>query len=439
MLVQCTIGNYKTFKEKATLSMVASNADKKTLEAESVMAAPFNMRLLKSAVVYGANASGKSKFFDGLNFMRSLVLDSSKSGQKGEAINVVPFRLSTETEAAPSHFEVVFIKDEILYRYGFEATRRRVVSEWLFYRAKTKEVALFEREGDSFTFHFKDFAKGKLIQKENLLRDNALLLSVAAQFNDALASEVFEWFLGSKVISGLDETDYKTFSMHSSDYELPRRDICNLLVVADLGIKDIKPLKFELEDLPADVPAEMKLALKKKIEEDDLIRYFDVETTHQKYDTNLNIVGEVKFSLNNDESSGTAKFFALTAPILYVLSKGQTLFIDELDAKLHSNLVIKLLSLFNSPITNPKGAQLIFNTHNTNLLSADLFRRDQIWFTEKDRFGAASLFSLADFKTDKVRKTEAFEDNYLRGKYGAVPYLGEFDEWAKSRVELEKS
>lgn len=134
------------------------------------------------------------------------------------------------------------------------------------------------------------------------------------------------------------------------------------------------------------------------------------------------------FSLKDDESSGTRKFFALIGLILKTIDKGSVLFVDELDSKLHPNLVCKIVSFFNSKKLNPNNAQLIFNTHDTNLLSSGLFRRDQIWFTQKDKYGATKLYSLADFKTDEVRKNEAFEDNYIRGKYGAVPFLGDFED-----------
>jgi hypothetical protein len=139
--------------------------------------------------------------------------------------------------------------------------------------------------------------------------------------------------------------------------------------------------------------------------------------------------------MEDEESSGTKKFFALTGPVLDSIENGYVLVIDELDSKLHPNLVCKIVSLFNSKELNPKNAQLIFNTHDTNLLSSGLFRRDQIWFAEKDKYGASKLFSLADFKSE-VRKTENFEDNYIRGKYGAVPFLGEFDNFINFKMLL---
>ena len=166
--------------------------------------------------------------------------------------------------------------------------------------------------------------------------------------------------------------------------------------------------------------------MEKKIREDGAEYFLDVLTTHRKYDANKNHVGEIQFSLDKEESSGTKNFFAITGPILDSLENGHVLVVDELDSKLHPNLVCKIVSLFNSTKLNPKNAQLIFNTHDTNLLNAGLFRRDQIWFTEKDKYGASKLFSLADFKSD-VRKTDKFEENYIKGKYGAVPVLGNFD------------
>lgn len=168
-------------------------------------------------------------------------------------------------------------------------------------------------------------------------------------------------------------------------------------------------------------------SIKKSEEDEDAEFLSDVLTTHKKYDDNNNLVGKVNLSLDDDESFGTRKFFALTGPVLDSLENGHTLVIDELDSKLHPNLVCKIVSLFNSKEKNPKNAQLLFNTHDTNLLSSGLFRRDQVWFTEKNKFGEGKLYSLADFKSEDVRKNDPFEDNYIRGKYGAVPYLGYFD------------
>ena len=152
-----------------------------------------------------------------------------------------------------------------------------------------------------------------------------------------------------------------------------------------------------------------------------------IHATHQKFDENDMPIGSVIFSLSDDESAGTQKYFALAGPILEALANGTTLIIDELDAKLHPNLVHKIVEIFNSQKSNPNNAQLIFNTHDTNLLSEKIFRRDQIWFVEKNRYGSAQLYSLADFKTDVVRNNDNFEKNYIAGRYGAIPYLSDFN------------
>jgi AAA15 family ATPase/GTPase len=187
------------------------------------------------------------------------------------------------------------------------------------------------------------------------------------------------------------------------------------------------------------MPKELRERLIKESKEENAEIFSDIITTHKKYNNDRQFVENINFSMDDDESSGTQKFFALTGPVLNVLESGFTLVVDELDSKLHPNLICKLVSLFNSKELNPKNAQLIFNTHDTNLLSSGLFRRDQIWFTEKNKFGEARIYSLSDFKTDEVRKTEPFEDNYIRGKYGAIPFLDTFEDLIHKNLSLKNA
>ena len=428
MILQFSIKNYKTFKEKAVLSLIASNYDKETRENENIYYnEEFGLRLLKSAVIYGANASGKSKLLDAFAFMRKYVINSSKESQKGDKIDVDPFRLNSETEKESSEFEIIFVYKKVLYRYGFEVTKKRVISEWLFYKPKTKEIELFYRDNNNFDTHSRSFSKGKTIIKEGLVRDNALLLSVAAQFNDTTSINVVDWFKRLKTLSGLNESDYQSYTMSKTEDPIHKAKILNLLKAADLGIKDINLQKLDVDKLPKDLPKHLKEKILKEVHEENAQYVSDVLTIHKKYDSNGNSINNVSFSLDDDESSGTRKFFALTGPILDVIENGYTLVIDELDSKLHPNLLCSIVSLFNSKELNTKNAQLIFNTHDTNLLSTGLFRRDQIWFTDKNKYGEAKLYSLADFKSDEVKKNEPFEENYIRGKYGAVPFLGFFE------------
>ncbi len=428
MLLQFSVKNFKTFKDKVTLSLIASNYDKDTRARENIINdTTFNFRILKSAVIYGANASGKSKFLEAIAFMRHFVMNSSKESQKGESIEVDPFRLNKETESEPSEFEIVFVYKDELFRYGFEATKEKVVSEWLYHRPKTKEIELFYRDGSQFETHERKFTKGSMVVKEGLVRDNALLVSVAAQFNEKSAINVIEWFKALKFLYGLNEMGYQGFTMSKTESPAQKIKILELLKAADFGIQDIKLQKVDIDKLPKGMSNDMREAILRKIKEENAAFVADVLMIHKKYDSNKQVVDHVEFSIDEDESSGTRKFFALIGPILDVIENGYTLVVDELDSKLHPNLVCKIVALFNSKEFNTKNAQLIFNTHDTNLLSSGLFRRDQIWFTNKDRYGEAKLYSLADFKSNEVKKNEPFEDNYIRGKYGAIPYLGFFD------------
>lgn len=450
MLIQFSIQNYKSFKDKSTLSLIASNYDKDTREVENVISNnKFNYRLLKSAVIFGANAGGKSKFIEALIFMRRFILSSSKDTQKGDPIAVEAFKLNSETENLGSEFEIIFILNGTQYRYGFEANKDIVISEWLFSKPKTKETELFYRDYQEVTYNKQKFNKINTLLKENLIRDNALLLSVLAQFNDKIAEEVLEFFKDIKIISGLKEEGYLNDTMILSKDIFQKDRILSFIQKADIGIDDFKLKKHRFEDLNFDdtkIPDDLKEAfkgldnyIKKSMKDDNTERFSDVITFHKQYDDAGNFVKNIEFSLNEDESSGTRKFFALIGQILKIIDLGGILFVDELDSKIHPNLVCKLVSIFNSKELNPNDAQLVFNSHDTNLLNSELFRRDQIWFSEKTRFGASKLYSLADFKTDEVRKNEAFEANYIRGKYGAIPFLGDFSSIIRQNFKVDEN
>ncbi len=424
--------------------MVASNYDSDVREEDNVIQnKDRKLRTLKSAVIYGANASGKSKLHEALAFMKRFVITSSQNSQIGDPIGVDPFRLNIETEVSPSEFEVLFFFDNVRYRYGFEIDKKQVVAEWLFQKPKTKEIELFYREYQDIDFHSTLRSKGRFLHKEGAIRNNVLLLSVTAQFNDEISSNVISWFKGLRTISGLRPEGYEAFTMHKVDDPEYKQKILQLLNAADISIDDLQLQMQSLNDISKELSKELPIELREKLleevaeEEEDPQFMSDVLTTHKKYDSNSKHVGIATFSMQDDESSGTHKFFALTGPILDTLERGYILLVDELDSKLHPNLVCRIVALFNSKESNPKNAQLIFNTHDTNLLSSGLFRRDQIWFTEKDKLGAAKLFSLGDFSSKEVRKNEAFEDNYIRGKYGAVPYLGFFDELSIATADHE--
>lgn len=441
MILQFSITNYRSFKERATLSLVASNYDKDTRESENIIAnEKFNLRILKSAVIYGANAGGKSKFIEAMIFMKNFILYSSKDTQKGDPIAVEPFRLNSDSVNQGSEFEIVFKLKNNLYRYGFEVDKKKVIAEWLYNKTKTRENELFYRDFQEIEFKTKKLSKLETLANESLVRDNALVLSVLAQFNDNLAESFLDWFKDLKVISGLKEEGYINNTMLLSKNESKKDRILSFMKNADIGIDNFKLKKRTFEELDFkddddSLPKELKDALKglnsyvkRTIKEENREIFSDVITYHKQYDSEGNFVKPIEFSLQEDESSGTRKFFALIGQIINSIDNGSVLFVDELDSKIHPNLVCKIIAIYNSREFNPNNAQLVFNSHDTNLLGSGLFRRDQVWFVKKDNYAESKLYSLADFKTADVRKNEAFENNYLRGKYGAVPFLGDFDD-----------
>lgn len=412
MLVEFTVGNFRSFKENVTFRMVAAKltAKNKELDANNVFTVDEHLNLLTSAAIYGANASGKSNLIAALRFMRNLVINSSKESQAEERIPVENFRLSTATENEPSFFEVVFYLENRRYRYGFTVNTERILSEWLFYVPTSREARLFERaaEGIHPTSTFKEARSGLVA----LTRDNALFLSVVAQFNGEISQKIIGWFRNLTINSGLNDRS-RMFTMRSFEKSQEWDEIVKFVKGLDLGISNIDvervpvPYRTPLAGFEADARAMTRTVIK---------------TLHHKYDEEGTPIAWEAFDLDQHESDGTRKLFSFAWPLINTLKHGKVLIVDELDARLHPLLTCAIINLFNSPDTNPKHGQLIFTTHDTNLLSNKIFRRDQIWFTEKDRRGATRLYSLAEFK---VRNDASFEKDYINGRYGAVPFVGD--------------
>lgn len=399
--------------------MVAANivAKDKEIENNNVFAIDEELQLLKSAAIYGANASGKSNLAKALSFMRWFMINSSKETQSTEKINVEPFRLSTESETQPSFFEIIFLLDGKKYRYGFEANQNKVVSEWLFYVPKLRETKLFQRKGDQISISRTYKAEG--IQERT--RDNALFLSVCAQFNVKISEKILELLTKKlKIISGLNDGGLRyTINCLIENKHKNRNEIVQLIKKLDVGVDELKLEQMEVTvgSLPDEIPDELKELILKGING----KATSINTVHKKFDSKGNYISTEIFDLGEQESEGTQKVFALAGPLVDTLKEGKILVVDEFDARLHPLISLKIVELFNSNETNPKNAQLIFITHDTNMLSNKLFRRDQVWFTEKNRYGATDLYSLAEYK---VRNDASFESDYIKGKYGAIPYVG---------------
>ncbi len=430
MLIEFSVGNYRSFKERVTLSMAAADiaSQPPSLDERNVFTVGTDLRLLTSAAIYGANASGKSNVIRALHFMRTFVLSSSREMQIGEPIWVEPYQLSTATLDQPSEFETVFLVEGVQYRYGFAANVERVVQEWLYRLGSVRETLLFDRELDQIKVNVRAFREGRGLEQRT--RPNALFLSVVAQFNGPIAVQLLHWFQQLEMNTGIYDDMDMLDALQDFEHSPYRVAIERLIGQLDVGING---LEFERGPAlpPPNVPREVAEVMR---------NFFDrlakgggppesikIKTYHQRFDAAGKPADNAIFDLQNHESAGTQRLFTLSFAILDVLREGGLLVIDELDARIHPNLVIELIRLFNDPVTNPHHAQLIFTTHNTNLLNAKLFRRDQIWFVEKSRQGASDLYSLVEYRIEgkSVRNDASFEKDYIAGRYGAVPFIGD--------------
>ncbi|MCD8486052.1 MAG: ATP-binding protein [Desertifilum sp.] len=360
--------------------MVAANlvSKDKSLDVSNTFEIDPELKLLKTAAIYGANASGKSNLARALSFMKWFMVNSSKETQSTDNINVEPFRLSTETEGKPSHFELAFLMNGQKYRYGFEANQERVISEWLFYVPNKRETNLFNRQLDSIKSTKVYNADG--IQQRT--RSNALFLSVSAQFNVDLAERILEWITDKlNIISGLHDEVYLSYTVSCFVSNKNKADIVQLIKKLDLGISDIQVDQedFTIESLPDKLSDDLKKAIVKA----GIVKATSIGVSHQKFDADGSHNSVEIFDLESHESEGTKKIFALAGPLITALKEGEVLMIDEFDARLHPLISLAIVKLFNSNEANPNNAQLIFMTHDTNLLDNKIFRRDQIWFTEK--------------------------------------------------------
>lgn len=414
MLVEFRVKNFRSLRDEQVFTLVASK-DKSLEETHTLStglkAAP---SLLRSAVVYGANAGGKSNLIKALQYMRGVVLESATIIQPGQSFAVQPFRLDSQSTQQPTEFEVTFILDGVRYQYGFAMTPQRIINEYLLVYKAFKPQRWFERHFDVGTgkdvYEFGPGLKGAKTLWEGATRPNSLFLSMAVQLNSEAMRPIFDWFTTGLVIFNEQTPLSPQTSIKMLQQIEGRKQICELLCAADISIADIDVVtrKVPGQTVHFDLLAGKTEIRHEEVEEHQL--RFSHETEH----------GKAVFDLM-DESNGTRNLLFLTGPVLDILKKGLTLVIDELDTSLHTLLVRELVRLFHNPDVNTGGAQLIFTTHDTSLLDApDLFRRDQVWFIEKDKDQASTLVALAEFSP---RKNEAMERGYLMGRYGGVPFL----------------
>lgn len=417
MLIEFSVENFRSIKEKVTLSMVSSSD--KSLDNNLIKTDVLEKKsLLRSAVIYGANASGKSNVILAFNFLVDLVMTSHKN-QKDVKIDVSPFKLDKEYLSKPSKFEVVFIKNKNRYVYGVSSTNEKIIDEYLYYYPKGRKAIIFERSNTN-DFYFTIDNKDQEFLKNRTL-DNVLYLSNSTQLRYEKSFEAFDWFKDNLRIINIEENPVLnefTINLLNKD-EKSKELILKALSNADLGIEDIKASveNVSIENLPSNFPNELKVLIS---EGKGKFKEFEIKTTH-KGNKGKDTEYDVQFDFD-EESGGTQKMFFLIGTLIDVLSNGRILIVDELDIKLHYKLIRFLIKLFHDPNQNKNNAQLIFTTHNTILLDLNLFRRDQIWFTEKNPNGSTDLYSLVEFK---LRKNENFQKGYIAGRFGAEPFIQE--------------
>ena len=430
MLIEFKVTNFRSIHTTQTLSMVGKTSTELKEQNTFGSGLPSLPNLLRSIVIYGPNAAGKSNMIRAMRFMHKFVL-SSQTLQEGQNIDVVPFLLNSKSSTEPSKFEVTFIHDKVRYQYGFAVNSARVLNEWFLAYPEGRPQQWFERKYDSVK-DSEDWSFGSKFSGPHQQRDiwkastrkNALFLSTAIQLNNEQLKPAFNWFLQKLAVilpSGVTNLRFSVEQCASEDGKNKIMEFMNSADITILGI-ELKKISFPPDELQfgsLNIPQMGLLNMPQVIRNRQGREFTDVKFLHKAIDT-----GEVVSFDFSDESDGTKKLFAFAGPLLDVLAKGRILFVDELDTSLHPLMVRFLISLIHNPEINKNNAQLVFTTHDTSILDTDIFRRDQVWFVEKDTESASShLYPLSDFSP---RKGEALERGYLKGRYGALPFIGEF-------------
>ncbi|QZY54970.1 AAA family ATPase [Crassaminicella profunda] len=408
MIIQFNFRNHKSYKEETSLDMTAT----------SIKEHPYNLieinnkdQYLKVAAIYGANASGKSGLIEAFNFMRFFVLESFKRVGEGKGIPVKRFLFDKTSKKGTAEFEVFFILGDIEYQYGFVVDHTKVYQEWLYSKSSKKGNqydTLFERNESQIHCgnKMKDAEKFK-----DLVEESTLFLSFISSAKIQQAKNVFKWFLDTQVIDFgnalLESFISRLLPVEKFKDETYRRNCEKFLKAIDTGIDGIR-----IEEI-------------KNVRDEEGEISYKVYSRHKQLDSEEFM--EIPFT---EESSGTQKMFCLYDFLIETLEEGNTLFIDELDAKIHPLLLRYIINMFHNSSINKKNAQLIYTTHDIYTLTKETFRRDQIWFAEKDDNGVSNLFSLVEYRLDddkKVRNDATYNKDYLLGRYGAVPLLKEFE------------
>lgn len=427
VLIEYRVKNFMSFKDQIVLSMVA---DKNRELEETHVFKTDNYKLLKTAAIFGANASGKTNFIESISFFNSLFSKQTEADRLLE--NIPNFKLDDCSNKKPVSYEITFLLEGKRYRYGIEVNKGGICSEWLYFVPNRQEACYYKRENNEITFVGKYFEYKKALEyiKPDLQRPFLYTLAQDSIKEFEWAKSILEYLKFYIRSSNLPEsffTEMIQLELHKEKKFIGKEEVIDILKAADIGISDITitTKKNSNDELLKEFVEYMKQKGKEIDTEDDFEQKLNTLMHHKKFNEKGEPAGVEKFPLVW-ESKGTQKFYSMLYPILYVLKLGGVLFIDEIESSLHHLLCVKIIELFNNKKTNPKNAQLIFTTHNTLLMAPCILRRDQIYFFEKNRYGASKMYSLYDIDLD-IRKDFNYTNNYLSGRFGAIPYLDSFN------------
>ena len=426
MLVSFSFGNYKSFKDENKISLVAELADSNN---EYSVPTPFEYSVLKTAAVYGANASGKSKLFDAVAFLKNIVCPPHKDKEKKIPVfdywkeQYDSFRLSTKSVEEPSFFEAVFLLKDIQYRYGIELSANSILDEWLYRKNERESLILSRKEDEKSgqkTKIVKSYINAKVysnVISAGMVSSDVPLLTILATFNDALSKEIVQWFEHLKIISA---NEMRT-PVEALMNEGSKNVLISFIKAFDFNIEDFAMHEINRDAIPEKIQSLIgEDALKGTI-------YDGVSTIHKLYNEQYEKVGERQFMMELDESFGTNRLFRMSWSIICALKEGRTLLIDEIDSGLHPFIVSALINLF---YRTTNRAQLIVNTQNTSLLNYPigyednnkkyLFRKDQIYIVNKNHYGESNIYPITHFQ-HTIRTS--IEKMYLDGRLTGVPYV----------------
>lgn len=405
MLIRFSFKNFKSFKNENCLDMEATSLK----EHEYNVAKTENGDYLKVSAIYGANASGKTNVLQAFDYMkkRILVSDDSKKNSPIDEENIYSFMINND----PIALEVeILAKNNKIYKYGFEFLKDKIISEWLFEKRVNKFYSIFERESNNVSM------KPNKISELVNIDERTLFLNIYSKIdrNNEDFSNVYDWFVNSTYLD-LGNPNFERFinnrvSLKILSDENYKKELLKFIKTFDSGIEGIKTTPDSIEAVKSN---------------NGII---DIEVIHKGEN------GELKALPFYLESNGTRKMFHLFDFFMDALKNGMVLFVDELDAKLHPLLTRYIINLFHNSDTNKGNGQLIYSTHDTVNLNKETFRRDEIWFAEKDKDGISEIYALSDYILEedknagkKVRNDATYNKDYLTGRYGAIPVLEEFD------------